>query len=102
MESAGLARVKPGARNAGLAISEQLDVIPIAGGKGRLFSVFTLKRVEFVPAMATVSSTELVLRDASGARTNAALELRRFFGLEGPASEPPSPRRAQLAQRRAI
>jgi tRNA1Val (adenine37-N6)-methyltransferase len=95
MESPGLARVRAGARAAGLQIVAQLDVIPIAGGKGRLFSVFTLKpiadtRVEPLP----LTAAELVLRDASGARTRAAIELRQFFGLEAPLAEFPSPPRS--------
>ena len=44
MESEGRARVERGATAAGLALVERLDVIPIAGRKGRLFSVFTLSR----------------------------------------------------------
>jgi tRNA1(Val) A37 N6-methylase TrmN6 len=91
MESAAQARVFDGARAAGLQVVEQLDVIPIAGEtrKGRLFSVFTLKPGR--GAAVSPRSGALVLRDASGARTDAALELRRFFGLEDPIDEAPSP-----------
>jgi hypothetical protein len=103
MEAEGLARVQAGAREAGLEIVERLDVIPIAGGKGRLFSVFTLRRIasaRLVPqleaaVLARCNVSQLVLRDSSGARTEAALELRRFFGLEGPSAEQPSPPRVR-------
>jgi tRNA1(Val) A37 N6-methylase TrmN6 len=95
MESEGVARVEAGARAAGLVVREQLDVIPIQGRKGRLFSVFTLKRESAGPTRVA----KLVLRDESGARTQAALELRRFFGLQDPVAEPPSPPRKQPSTR---
>jgi hypothetical protein len=91
-ESEGVAPVEAGATAAGLVVRERLDVIPIEGRKGRLFSVFTLKR----EAAGPVRVSRLVLRDALGARTPAALELRRFFGLKDPESELPSPPRVQL------
>jgi tRNA1(Val) A37 N6-methylase TrmN6 len=91
MESEGVARVEAGANAAGLAVRERLDVIPIEGRKGRLFSVFTLKREAAEP----MRVARLVLRDAWGARTQAALELRRFFGLNDPQAELPSPPRVQ-------
>jgi tRNA1Val (adenine37-N6)-methyltransferase len=87
MESESLDRVEAGARAAGLVIRERVDVIPIEGKKGRLFSVITLKRIGDPP----LKVAKLVLRDALGARTPAALELRRFFGLKDPVDEPPSP-----------
>lgn len=97
MESAGLTRVQTGARDAGLEIVERLDVIPIEGGKGRLFSVFTLRCGQLRAAgRGPLNVSDLVLRDASGARTESALELRRFFGLEDPTSEPPSPPKVRL------
>jgi tRNA1Val (adenine37-N6)-methyltransferase len=89
MEAAGAARVMAGAQTAGLSVHAQLDVIPIEDRKGRLFSVFTLRRE---PAE-LVAIDELALRDGSGARTQAALELRTFFGLENPQHELPSPSR---------
>lgn len=139
MESAGASRVAAGAYAAGLEICERLDVIPIASGKGRLFSVFTLQHAprslaggavfrdtrtvpravigESAPASQRTESLEsrnhassqaagfrvlqLVLRDASGARTPAALELRRFFGLEDPEGEPVSPPRLRPGVRHA-
>jgi tRNA1(Val) A37 N6-methylase TrmN6 len=92
MESEGLTRAETGARAAGLEIVARLDVIPIERGKGRLFSVFALRRRQLGAAEpGRLNVSELVLRDAFGARTEAALELRRFFGLEAPTSEPPSP-----------
>lgn len=90
MESGGLSRVDAGVSAAGLAIVERVDVIPMAGRKGRLFSVFTLRPEAFATPLRAV---ELVLRDAAGARTEAALELRRFFGLQDPVNEAPSPPR---------
>jgi hypothetical protein len=106
MESEGLTRVQTGACDAGLEIVERLDVIPIAGGaggKGRLFSVFTLRHsaIALAPSGARNVSV-LVLRDASGARTEAALELRRFFGFEDPKFEQPSPPKARGLDARAI
>lgn len=98
MESAGLDRVHAGALAAGLAVSSQLDVIPIAGGKGRLFSVFTLKRAGAAGVdRPPLRAAELVLRDRAGARTEAAMALRSFFGLEAPCAELPSPPRATQA-----
>ncbi|HET6337851.1 MAG TPA: SAM-dependent methyltransferase [Polyangiales bacterium] len=94
METPGIDRVRAGARAAGLHIVEQLDVIPIAVGKGRLFSVFALKRSE---SASPPIAAELLLRDSCGARTAAAIELRRFFGLEPRQTELPSPPRIVAA-----
>jgi hypothetical protein len=145
METGASARVEDGARAARLSIVERLDVVPIASGKGRLFSVFTLERdpqrmeksegshgltrgvgsqaraTALQPSVAdpeasralagsvdlherevpgrqsTAAVSTLLLRDALGARTPAALELRRFFGLGDPVDEAPSPPRVVVA-----
>jgi tRNA1Val (adenine37-N6)-methyltransferase len=97
MESAADARVRAGALAAGLSIQAVLPVIPMAGRKGRLFSVYRLGRE---PAEA-LQAAPLVLRDALGARTPAAHALRAFFGLSIDPSEPPSPALRPRAQRAA-
>lgn len=93
MESAADARVRAGALAAGLSIREVLPVIPMAGRKGRLFSVYTLGRDAAEPR----ERSPLVLRDAAGARTPAAHALREFFGLSIDPAEPSSPPRRPRA-----
>jgi tRNA1Val (adenine37-N6)-methyltransferase len=100
-ESALQARVRAGALAAGLVQVRRLDVIPMLERKARLFSVhcFTLLAAAQGGAgiLAAAAQSEhppveqLVLRDASGARTDAALALRAFFGLHGNPAELPSP-----------
>jgi tRNA1Val (adenine37-N6)-methyltransferase len=108
-------RVLAGARMVGLRIVHELAVIPMQDRKARLFSVYCLLRelaaqrgadpaalvLERLHATGLEPSagaqagsyarSELVLRDALGARTAAARELRGFFGLPGDPSEAPSP-----------
>jgi tRNA1(Val) A37 N6-methylase TrmN6 len=94
-ESALLARVRAGARQAGLAQLTQLDVIPMLERKAGLFSVHCFALAASRPAAeggASDVDAPLVLRDAQGARTRAAHELRAFFGLHGNPLEAPSPR----------
>jgi len=101
MESDAEARVHDGARRAGLQVRAVLPVIPMAGRKGRLFSVFTLEHAAGMRGSGTGTGTgtrdsnlieaPLVLRDASGARTEAARGLRRTFGLESAPDELASP-----------
>jgi tRNA1Val (adenine37-N6)-methyltransferase len=111
-ESALQARVRAGALAAGLVQVRQLDVIPMAERKARLFSVHCFTSVD--PAQFAAASCvsqapgsasaapgrishveQLVLRDASGARTDAAHALRAFFGLRGNPAELPSPPASQ-------
>jgi tRNA1Val (adenine37-N6)-methyltransferase len=98
MESSAEARVRAGASQAGLAIREVLPVIPIAGRKGRLFSVYTLLHSN-PHAAACELRAALVLRDARGARTAIAHELRACFGLSIDPAEPPSPALRRRGQR---
>jgi tRNA1Val (adenine37-N6)-methyltransferase len=86
-------RVHAGARAAGLNVLSCLDVVA-REGKAQLFSVFT-----FAPpsaAGAPAPRATLVLRDAHGARTDAACALRAFFGVPSDPSEAPSPPRERL------
>jgi tRNA1(Val) A37 N6-methylase TrmN6 len=85
-------RVGLGAVEAGLAILERTDVIPIAGHKGALFSVFVLARSGATTSRSPRRRPDFVARDRNGARTSQALALRRFFGLPVDEAEPASPR----------
>ncbi len=88
-EAGAEARVQDGAARAGLQLVSRLDVIPMAGRKGRLFAVHTLAFPVSAGTFAVLPA--LCARDAQGARTPEAYELRRFFGLDIAAHEPPSP-----------
>jgi tRNA1(Val) A37 N6-methylase TrmN6 len=91
-ESALAPRVLVGALAARLRVVQRLDVVPMLNRKARLFSVYTLMR-DGAPAVAAgpASVEQLVLRDASGARTEPARALRRFFGLDSNPDELASP-----------
>lgn len=80
------ARVSSAACEHGLYVRAQLAAVP-SPLKGVLFTVWTLS-TEKGPC---VVSEPFVARDALGARTHQALELRRFFGLPNPVDEPNSP-----------
>jgi tRNA1(Val) A37 N6-methylase TrmN6 len=84
-------RALEGAARAGLVCVRRRDVVPRAGHKGALFSVFTCKRTEDAPGAGLVVEAPLVARDEGGGRTEAAHELRRFFDLPVDVLEPPSP-----------
>jgi tRNA1Val (adenine37-N6)-methyltransferase len=84
-------RATQGAQRAGLVCVAQRDVIPRAGTKGALFSVFTLRHAADAPGSDVMRIPPLVVRDAHGARTEAAHALRRFFDLPVDESEPASP-----------
>lgn len=73
------ARVVTGARAAGLTITRQRDVVPRAE-RGVLLAVWTLRLGE--PAATWETTEPFVVRDAQGERTEAAKDLRAFFGLE--------------------
>ena len=94
MDANGEERVWAGASAAGLRVEARLDVVPIAAHKARLFSVFTLRRQASAPR-SPFTADEFALRDANGARTEAAFELRTFFGLSNPVQEAPSPPRGE-------
>jgi tRNA1(Val) A37 N6-methylase TrmN6 len=83
-------RAIEGGRAAGLLPLRRRDVIPRAGDKGPLFGVFTFARAGDHDG-SFEHSAPLVARDENGARTAAAHELRRFFGLEPNQAEAPSP-----------
>jgi tRNA1Val (adenine37-N6)-methyltransferase len=113
-ESALAARMQAGARDARLRIVHRLDVIPMQDRKARLFSVYCL-----VPAAAVgggqevverllgpghqggeSSVSQLVLRDADGARTEDSRALRAYFGLTSDPRELPSPPRRDSSSER--
>jgi len=79
-------RAIAGAEAAGLAAVGQMDVVPRAGRKGPLFTVWT-----FAHEGALVVHEPLVARDEDGGRTEAAFELRQFFDLPVNRAEPASP-----------
>lgn len=68
-------RVLRGAAAAGLAPRRRVDIVPRAG-RGVLFSVWTCAHES-----ARIEHAEVVMRDASGARTEASRAMRRTFGL---------------------
>lgn len=80
-------RAIEGGARAGLAPVRKRDVLPRAGHKGALFTVWTFARSED----ALVVEPPLVARDEGGGRTEAAHALRRFFDLPVNEAEPPSP-----------
>jgi tRNA1Val (adenine37-N6)-methyltransferase len=84
-------RVERGAAEAGLKLVRRMDVVPLAR-RPALFTAFTLARASDVATVACERACELVARDGDGRRTAAALELRAFFDLPLPITEPPSPR----------
>lgn len=84
-------RVTGTAARAGLCVVRLRDVVPRAGHKGALFSVFTLARGELATTPPFVHEPNWVARDAEGARTQAYLDVRAFFDMPAPAHEPSSP-----------
>jgi tRNA1Val (adenine37-N6)-methyltransferase len=95
-ESALAPRVLAGALAVQLRVVQRLDVVPMLDRKARLFSVYGLVR-DGASAMGAgpASVEQLVLRDAHGARTEAARALRRFFGLRSNPDELASPPRPE-------
>jgi tRNA1Val (adenine37-N6)-methyltransferase len=109
-------RVTSGACAVDLLPIYRVDVIPMRERKGRLFSVHVfvragrpdagasvIERLRAQPLTAAepVEPEELVLRDADGARTEAARALRAYFGLSIDANEVPSPPRRDSTRPRA-
>jgi tRNA1(Val) A37 N6-methylase TrmN6 len=85
-------RVLSAAAAHGLRVLEKLPVIP-SPLKGVLFSVWTLGASTAFPLKAPLfEKAPFMARDQAGARTQAALELRTFFGLPNPVDEANSPR----------
>lgn len=85
-------RALEGARAAELTVVRQRDVVPRAGHKGALFTVWTFARSDARPeAPPHVVEAPLVARDENGGRTEEAHALRRFFDLPVNEAEPPSP-----------
>jgi tRNA1(Val) A37 N6-methylase TrmN6 len=89
-------RAYAGARAAGLRIVRERPVVPRAGRKGPLFTVWTLRRdAGDRPGQAGDGAIEreapLVARTEGGARTEVSRALRSFFGLPLPEGEAPSP-----------
>jgi tRNA1Val (adenine37-N6)-methyltransferase len=74
-------RVLRGARAAGLVPSRRLDVVPRAGAAGPLFSVWTCGPGAGTNEALALEHEVAVMRDEHGARTDAGLAMRRFFGL---------------------
>ena len=81
-------RAIEGAAAAGLTPVRKQDVVPRAGHKGPLFTVWT-----FMHEGSLVVVDPLVARDKRGARTEASHALREFFDLPVNRSEPASPGR---------
>ena len=83
-------RALEGGRAAGLVAVRRRDVIPRAGHKGALFTVWTFAH-ESTSEAPLVVEPPLVTRDEHGGRTEEAHALRRFFDLPVNEAEPPSP-----------
>lgn len=66
---------------AGLVALRRRDVIPRAGAKGALFSVWVLARTDDAGGTAPEVAEPFVARDAGGRRTHAYLDLRAAFGF---------------------
>jgi tRNA1Val (adenine37-N6)-methyltransferase len=101
-------RVTTGACGVGLTPIYRVDVVPMLERKGRLFSVYAFVHATrpdvgaaVIARLQTPSAAGqevLVLRDENGARTQAARDLRAYFGLIQDPNEAPSPSlRAQRA-----
>lgn len=73
-------RVLRGAEAAGLRPLRRLDVVPRVGAKGALFSVWTCAFARETGGE-TPEHEGVVMRDSTGARTEAGTAMRRFFGL---------------------
>lgn len=85
-------RVHNAAQELGLHVLRQRDVIPRAGEKGALFSVFTLcHQAEARESALGFVREDWVARDGQGARTQAYHDLRAFFGFAPKQDELPSP-----------
>lgn len=84
------ARAIEGGRAVGLTAVRRRDVVPRAGLKGALFTVWTFARAGEHDGPTEIAAP-LVARDEDGARTEAAHALRRFFDLPVNEAEAPSP-----------
>jgi tRNA1(Val) A37 N6-methylase TrmN6 len=79
-------RLERAAQDAHLYIHSAMPVIPSVA-KGELFAVWTLG----ASALPRAQELPFIARDEHGARTQAALEVRSFFGLPITSGEAPSP-----------
>jgi tRNA1(Val) A37 N6-methylase TrmN6 len=73
-------RVLRGAAAAGLAPLQRIDVFPRVDAKDPLLAVWTCARLEAVAAP-VLDVDRVTMRDERGERSEAALAMRRFFGL---------------------
>ena len=80
-------RALGGARAAGLTAVCRRDIVPRAGKKGALFTVWTFRWGDHP----LETAPPFVARDADGSRTDAAHDVRRFFGLPVNLAEAASP-----------
>ncbi len=78
--SADAARVLRAAKKTSFVPRRQVAAIPRAG-RDPLFYVWHMSRAEDVPEDSPLEQVEFVARDAQGARTEAYVALRAFFGL---------------------
>jgi len=91
-------RVEQGAAAAGLRAISRRDVIPAAGYKLPLFSVWTLGRAG-ASSEAMRAEPPFHARDGGGGRTDDVRDLRAFFDLPMDPAEEPSPRERERTQR---
>lgn len=84
-------RAERGARDANLTILSRRDVIPRAGVKGALLTVWTCARKEDASIAHYEVAEPLVVRDENGARTAQAHAMRAFFDIPANLDEPASP-----------
>jgi len=83
-------RVFAGAEQAGLRVLRRRDVVPRAGLKGALFSVFCLVHGD-AAERPFERAPDFVARDEAGARTADYIAVRGFFGIDPRGPELPSP-----------
>jgi tRNA1(Val) A37 N6-methylase TrmN6 len=83
-------RVLDTATRVGLAPEHALEVAP-REGKPALFSVWTLRHDDGAAPTRALLREAWAARDAHGARAPRQREIRRFFGLDLPEVEAPSP-----------
>jgi tRNA1(Val) A37 N6-methylase TrmN6 len=83
-------RVLGAAREVGLRVAARRDVVPRAGRKGALFSIWTLGWATGDPSP-LLQERDFVVRDEAGRRTAEILQIRRFFDLPASAEDPRGP-----------
>jgi tRNA1Val (adenine37-N6)-methyltransferase len=96
------ARVERGAELAGLLPIGRIEALAVGDRDAGLFTVHTLVRASSSRRRPLQVAAPFVAREPDGRRSQAAIALRRFFGLDTARTEAPSPRlraRSQVTER---